>query len=261
MNLRPIRVPAYMVPAAQKIRHVEQIMHKDTGLVIDSPTVTSERQPDGRVQLKVKGRKSAIPAVPPPGGTTMYLQFKVKFDGDTAGYRELFWFADNTDWITANFIFIGYFYTNRNIVLQDNSAGAGGGSINGPDDSCPDNTWVTVDVKLDFAAAPAITMRLSGVDVGTVTAFANPDFSIAAIMWGLMGNNAGNFNLDDLRLGTSDWGSSELFAANNTVGFLVPPFDLQYFDYDPRISVVAGTIRVNNDYGVDFLQKNVAFPA
>ena len=52
MTRKPITVPAYLVPLAKKIRHIERIIAK--GLVIDSPTVKSERQPNGRVQLKLR---------------------------------------------------------------------------------------------------------------------------------------------------------------------------------------------------------------
>lgn len=52
---QPIRVPRYLVPLAKKIRDVEKII--DKGVIIDSPTVKAGKQPDGRVQLKLGGRR------------------------------------------------------------------------------------------------------------------------------------------------------------------------------------------------------------
>lgn len=52
MRRKPIRVPRYLVPLAKKIRDLETIVVK--GLVVDSVTVKSSRQSDGRVQLKLK---------------------------------------------------------------------------------------------------------------------------------------------------------------------------------------------------------------
>jgi hypothetical protein len=54
MMKKPIAVPRYLVPLAKRIRSIETAIDKDTGLVIDSPTVKIERQPDGRLQLKLK---------------------------------------------------------------------------------------------------------------------------------------------------------------------------------------------------------------
>ncbi len=50
----PIAVPRYLAPLAKKVRAVEKII--DKGVIIDSPTVKTSRQPDGRVQLKLPQR-------------------------------------------------------------------------------------------------------------------------------------------------------------------------------------------------------------
>jgi hypothetical protein len=55
IRLRPgntIAVPRYLVPIAKKIQHARRIMRK--GLILDSPTVSGRRHPDGRVELKLR---------------------------------------------------------------------------------------------------------------------------------------------------------------------------------------------------------------
>lgn len=55
-NRGSIRVPRYLAPLARKLRAIEKIVYqKDTGLIIDSPTIKNERQPTGRVHVKLVG--------------------------------------------------------------------------------------------------------------------------------------------------------------------------------------------------------------
>jgi len=60
-----IRVPKYLAPIARQLRDVENIIHK--GAVIDSPTVKSELLPTGQVQLRARGKKTAVAGAAPQG--------------------------------------------------------------------------------------------------------------------------------------------------------------------------------------------------
>lgn len=90
-----------MVAVAKQVRAVEKIMTKDTGLVIDSPTVRSERQPDGRVQLKPDGRvqlkadgrvqlkagAAKAPPPPPPCPPVVPSEFQIRWQAiDNYGF-------------------------------------------------------------------------------------------------------------------------------------------------------------------------------
>ena len=44
-----MRVPRFLAPLARRIRDAERLIEK--GIVVDSPSVKSNRQKDGRVQL------------------------------------------------------------------------------------------------------------------------------------------------------------------------------------------------------------------
>ncbi len=64
---QPIRVPRYLAHVAKRVRNIEHIIHK--GLILDSPGVRPELQPDGRVRItKPSGPPTTrpVPFQPPP---------------------------------------------------------------------------------------------------------------------------------------------------------------------------------------------------
>jgi len=52
MPRKPMRVPRYLAPLARRIRDAERLIEK--GIVVDSPSVKSNRQKDGRAQLRLR---------------------------------------------------------------------------------------------------------------------------------------------------------------------------------------------------------------
>jgi hypothetical protein len=52
MPRKPMRVPRFLAPLARRIRDAERLIEK--GIVVDSPSVKSNRQKDGRVQLRLR---------------------------------------------------------------------------------------------------------------------------------------------------------------------------------------------------------------
>lgn len=66
MSRGPLLTPRFLAPFATRIRAIEKAIDEKSGLAIDSATIRSEKQPDGRIQLHAKLPKSAQPVSPPP---------------------------------------------------------------------------------------------------------------------------------------------------------------------------------------------------
>jgi hypothetical protein len=52
MPRKSMRVPRFLAPLARRIRDAERLIEK--GIVVDSPSVKSNRQKDGRVELGLR---------------------------------------------------------------------------------------------------------------------------------------------------------------------------------------------------------------
>ncbi len=123
----------------------------------------------------------------------------------------------------------------------------------------PIETWVTLEmfIQSDTPSAGLITVtpRIDGTALTPISTDA-PD--LTQLYFGSLPDPASQFNayhhLDDLRIGTTDWGSSDIFAAD-FASAIIPPFtslvpaDAPDTTYN-NLSIDAGTLKCVTE--VDF---------
>jgi hypothetical protein len=265
MIRKPLRVPRYLVPVAKKLRAIEKAMQKDTGFVIDSPTVKSERQPDGRVQLHAKVKEKMKAAA--PSDKILYVSFRVNAHDGEQG-NEVITFSSAGGGI--NYIGVARDVDNQFALFHDQSFVPGSNSQS-PDGSWLLDTWYTVQMKLDFSSpdTTVVTPRFDGSELATFATtgagILMEEFRFGAIdrFFGLTNNH----DADDLKLGTTGWGSSNLFSADFS-STIVPPFDEIDLGGAPTpdsLSIVAGALHcsdADSPEGVaGYALKSLTFPA
>lgn len=167
---------------------------------------------------------------------------------------------DNQD--NYDLIHIGDGSSNYVAVFQDSSGSWGFyDDLSGNETDDPSfilNTWFTLGIKIEFSGSDAaITPRINGVDLA---GFVSTGLVINSIQFGGVSTSflthVNNHQLDDLNIGTTDWGSSDLFDADFS-STIVPPFDSVT---GTGMSISSGTLLVNNVGTNTYATKSFIFP-
>lgn len=117
------------------------------------------------------------------------------------------------------------------------------------------DTWYTMGIKIEYTGSYTVTPRVDGVDYASF----NPGtVSLEKIHFGAWWSGASNnHELDNLTIGTSGWGSSDIFSANFDDFSIAPPFDSIT---GTGLDASSGTLTVVNGGGDAYAIKAVSWP-
>lgn len=120
------------------------------------------------------------------------------------------------------------------------------------------NTWITIGMKLEVSGATV--MLTPKIDATEYTAFDAGSFNVTHFFFGaIFSGSVNNFELDNLTIGSSGWGSSDIFTANFNDFSIVPPFDSVT---GTGISASGGTLSIVNSPGTDaYADKTITWPS
>lgn len=190
----------------------------------------------------------------------LYIQFQIRSnDSNTASQSFQIGTSDEhynlevnrSDGVGGSNLFLEYFTLSGSHI------------INAAPGSFALNTWYTIDIKLDFSASPAsATFR---IDSSVIGSFLLDKGGLTIDYFGLGNVDATGFkrdeNYDNLKLGTTSYGSSDLFDADFSSA-IVPPFD-SVVDPSGALSISAGTLKNFHAAGSSvksYANKSFVFP-
>lgn len=186
-----------------------------------------------------------FPSTPSVEG--LYVQFKVNVHdiGDPGDFIHLGSSPTN---------FVAAYHSNGSSTFSfyENN----GGNFSDSSDTFPIDSWYTLDMRISFSGGDAtITPRVNGVELSP---FTSSGLVITEVDFGsLLGNLIVNdHELDDLRIGTTGWGSSDLFSADFSTT-ISPPFDSQT---GTGISIVGGRLVISNAGTDAYAIKALSYP-
>jgi hypothetical protein len=118
-------------------------------------------------------------------------------------------------------------------------------------------TWYDIGLKIGIepGVGVVITPRIAGVEYATFTSSKTniQSFDFGGFSPPLITHR----NLDNLLIGTTGYGSSDIFSADFT-STIVPPFDATS---GANISISSGTLLINDSTGTaNFARKNITWP-